>query len=218
MPTIPELLESNFSELSINDFIVKMLYLADKAEHHLAFQGDTPEYVSKAPQIRVMADALGKARDAASGGDKDNSAEKKRQWAAAKLALSMNASHVTMLSLAKNDASLLANSGYEAKQKAVNKAVNLLDLAPEVFAKHAGATGALIVLVKRAKANASIELQSTEQDPALEASWSGTLGIHTKSRIEMKGLEPARRIHLRARYHEEGNAGPWSAPITIIVL
>lgn len=217
MSSFPELLETNFTG-SINDFIAKMQYIADKIEFHEAFKMEVPEYVTKSPKLRQMAEELGKARDAAAGGDRDRTAEKKALLAAGQLALAMNAHHIGMLSLARNDQGMLANCGYELKQRGSSKQLpNLLDLFPEVFVKHGSASGVVVVMVKRIKSTANIELRMTDQDPTVEASW-GSKGMHTKSRIELKGLEPAKRVHFRARYHEDGNAGPWSSAVSIIVL
>jgi len=218
MPTIPDPLEANFNDLSINDFIVQMQYAADKQEKHPAFQGDPPEYVTIASRLREMATELGQARDAAAGGDRNKIAEKNALWTAGKMALSVNAHHIVLLSLHRNDPSLLLDSGYEHKQKNNGKAAaNLLDLTPDVFAKHGTVSGCLSVLAKRHSRVANIELQITDQDPTVESSWN-SLGMYTKSRIEVRGLEPAKRIHFRARYHVEGSAGKWSSTVSIIVL
>jgi len=218
MPIVPELLETNFTGLSINDFIVNVHHIADKLENHLAFSDALPEYVTKSPRLRELADELGKARDAAAAGDRDRNAEKKALLAAGQLALSLNANHIVMLSLSRNDPGILANCGYEPKKKGSGKpAANLLDLTPDVFVKHLGVSGAIIVLAKRIKKTASTELQMTDQDPTVETSWNSQ-GIYTKSRIEFKGLEPAKRLHFRARYHGDGSTGRWSSPVSIIVL
>jgi hypothetical protein len=220
MSTIPTPLETNLSGLPINDLIVTISHMADKAETHIAFQGNLPEYVSQAPRLRQIASELGQARDAAYGGDQDRTAEKKSQIASALLAVSMNGQHIMMFSLHRNDPSALLNAGYEFKQKSHGKvtSLSLLDLVPEVFAKHMpNVSGGIILMVKRARQNASIELQVTDQDPNLEASWDGQK-IYIRSRIELKGLEPAKKIYIRARYHEDGGTGRWSSVVCIIVL
>ena len=222
MPIIPELLEANLAGHSINDLIVTIDHMADKAETHIAFQGEVPDYVSKAPRLREISSAIGQARDAAAGGDRNANADKKEKIAAGLLAVNMNAQHIVMLSLARNDPSILLNAGYEPKQqKTSGKAattLSLLDLVPEVYVKHMiNVSGGVVIMVKRDKQHASIELQMTDQDPNLEASWGG-LGMFDKSRIELRGQEPARKIHLRARYHEDGATGRWSSVVSIIVL
>ena len=218
MLLIPELLESNFTGLSINDFIVTISHLADKAETHIAFQGITPEYVTLAPKLREIADGLGQVRDAASGGDRGKMAEKKQKLAFAQMAVTMNAQHIVMLSICRNDPGILIDAGYDPKQKSTGKVLtNLLEHVPDVFVKHAAISGSVIVLVKRAKAHASIELQMTDQDPNIEASW-GSLGMFSKSRIELKGLVPASKMYFRARYHEEGGTGNWSSCAGLIIL
>ena len=221
MSTIPEPLESNLSWLTINDLIVAIRHMADKAETHLAFQGNVPEYVSQAPRLREIASGLERARDAAAGRDQNLMAEKKRLVAAALLSISMNGQHVVMFSLHRNDPILLLNAGFDPKQKASAKAptLSLLDLVPELFVKQTpNVSGGLTIMIKRAKQNASTELMITDQDPNIEASWTNSLGMFLKSRIELRGQEPAKRIYLRGRYHEDGATGRWSSVVGIIVL
>lgn len=220
---IPELLEYNYHPLSINDFIVQTNHIADKLEEHSIFKEEgenLPEYVSPPPKLRVMAGQLGQARDAASGGDRDKKAAKLVLRESLQLALSMNAQHITMVSLHRKDPSLLLNTGYQQKQKnssSSKTAVNLLDATPEVVLKHGTTSGTVSVKVRRKKPNATVELQMTDQDPKDEASWTGKW-INNKSRIEYKGLEPARRCHVRARYLDGEASGPWSSVVSIIVL
>lgn len=219
MAAITDPLVTNFTDLPVNDLIVTIRRAADKAETHIAFQESLPEYVSPSPKLRQIADGVGLARDAAYGNDRDRVAELKAQMAVGCQALTKNAAHIALLSMHRNDPSILLNAGYELKEKSASKGpVNLLNLVPEVFAKHAEGEGNIAILVKRAKQNASIELMMTDQDPNVEASWTTSLGIHNRSRIDLKGQEPARKIHIRARYHEDGATGRWSSIVSIIVL
>jgi hypothetical protein len=215
---IPDLLETTYTD-AVNDFIVEVHHKADKAENHVAFQGEVPEYVSRAARLRQMADELGPARDAAAGGDKIKTKELENMIKAGKLALTMNAKHIIMLSLHRNDPNILIDCGYEPKGKTSKSkvTVNLLDYMPEVDMRHGGVSGEVHILVKRLKPGANVELQTATQDPNVESSWSGG-GMFAKYRIEQKGLEPATRFYARARYHENGNAGRWCKPVEIIVL
>lgn len=207
--------------LTINDFIVSVHHKADRAEKHVAFQGDVPEYVTMPPKLRAAADNLGLARDAAAGGDKDKKAIMLAQWSDLKQAIRINAQHISMLSQHRKDPSILHNAGYEVKESTPSKpaALHLLELVPEVSVKHDVAPESIIITVKRPKNNASVGIQMTYGDPNQEASWGAQPeGVHNKSRIVQKGLEQARRIYLRARYHEDGSTGRWSQPVSIIVL
>lgn len=218
MSIIPEVLEASFNDLSINDFIVRVRFVADKQELHSAFQ-DCPEYVTRPDKLRQMADNLGVLRDASSGGDRQKREEKIAAWDATKLALSMNASHLIMLSLHRNDPSILLNAGYDPKQKghSARTSTDLLVAPPELSLKHGSVSGALVIMVKRAKSTASYELQVNDHDPGDEASWS-SLGIYSRARVELKNLEPAKRLYFRVRYHDAGGTSQWSRIVSIIVL
>ncbi|MBJ6723698.1 hypothetical protein [Geomesophilobacter sediminis] len=217
MATFPDPYDtSGIDDLSVNDLIATIHHAAEKAETHPAFQGELPEYVTKASGLREIADGLEVARIAALGRDRDRLIEQKTLMAVGKQALIKNAGHIVLLSLHRNDPSLLLNASYQLKQKGPPKAVkSLLDLVPETSAKR-GATGCALVIVKRAKQHASIEVQMTTGDPLVESNWN-SLGIFNRSKIEKKGLTPATRVYFRARYHEDGLAGRWSPVVELII-
>lgn len=215
---LPEQLVNNFTGLPVNDLVVDLNHKADKAESHVAFKGNLPIWVSDAVKLRQLADALANARDAARGNDREAVAALKNCAAAGCKALSMNGVHINMLSLFHNDPNILLGAGYQLKPTTGGKSTppSLLDLVPEIIAKH-GVSGCINLTVSRARQNASIQIMMTTDDPTVEASWID-LGIFTKSRIDIKDLELAAKVSFRVRYHEDGHAGRWSSPVTIIVI
>lgn len=224
MSTIPELLQlANINELAINDFIALMLTVADKTDANPALKEGLPEYFSDGGKLREMAGNLQQLRDAAATGNREAKAEKMALWEAGKLAIAMNAQHITMLSLHRKDPSILNNTGLELKQRQQSgkTAVNVLAEPPTVTPKHvqgpSGAvSGSIVVVTSRTKNTIPFELQMTD-DPSNEASWISQ-GIHQKSRIEYHDLQPAKRVYFRARYHVDGKTGQWSPTANIIVL
>lgn len=224
MSSIPELLAlTNINDLGINDFIALLLTVADKTDAHPALKDGLPEYFSNGQKLREIAGNLTQLRDAASTGNRDAKAEKIAAWEAGKLAVAMNAQHLTMLSLHRKDPSLLNNIGLELKQKQQGgrSAVNVLAETPVVSAKHVQGpsgpvSGSIVLVISRAKSSIPFELQMTD-DPSNESSWSSQ-GIHQKARIEYHGQEPAKRLYFRVRYHVDGKTSQWSPTANIIVL
>ncbi len=224
MSPIPELLAvTNLNELSINDFIALLLTVADKTDLHPALKEGLPEYFSGGEKLREMAGNLRQLRDAAATGNREAKAEKMAAWEAGKLAVAMNAQHLTMLSLHRKDPSLLNNIGLELKQRQQGgkSSVNVLAETPVVTAKHVQGpsgpvSGSIVVVISRAKNTIPFEMQMTD-DPSNESSWSSQ-GIHQKSRIEYHELEPAKRLYFRVRYHVDGKTSQWSPTANIIVL
>lgn len=223
MSVIPELLDLNFNDLSINDFIVRVNFIADKIENHPALK-ECPEYFSGPDRLREKALLLGQLRDAAAKGDREKRAEKMAAWEETKLAVTMNGQHIIMLSLHRNDPSILLNAGFELKQKqhgVKSSSTNLLAEAPQLAVKYVNSAsgpvpGAIVVVVTRAKNTVSYELQMTE-NPGDDSSWNG-LGLYSKARVEYKNQQSAKRLHFRARYHHDGGVGPWSQVVNILVL
>jgi len=219
-PTLSDPYLRNYRDCPVNDLIVFTYHAADKGETHLAFQGPVSDYVTLPPQLRQIADALGVARDAAASHDDDRVAEQKALMESTVRALDRNSYHIILFADHHKDPSLLPNGGYEMKPpKVVKGKVNLLDLIPGLRVKHLeGVTGALVVYLARAKSDASVELQMTET-PENEGSWQRVSeGNYNRSRFELRGYQPARRIYLRARYHEGGAVGAWCTSVSIIVL
>lgn len=224
MSTIPELLVlSNLNDLGINDFIALLQNVADKTDTHPALKEGLPEYFSNGGKLREIAGNLAQLRDAAATGNREAKAEKIAAWEAGKLAVAMNAQHLTMLSLHRKDPSILNNTGLELKQRqqSAKPALNVLAESPTVTVKHVQGlsgpvSGSIVVVTSRAKNTIPFELQMTD-NPADESSWSSQ-GIHQKSRIEYHDLEPAKRVYFRVRYHVDGKAGHWSPTANIIVL
>jgi hypothetical protein len=210
----------SYQESPVNDLIVFTNHAADKGDTHVAFQGTVSDYVTLPPKLREFANALGVARDAASGHDENRLAEQKALMEAAVKALDHNSYHIALFSAHHKDPNILLNAGYELKPPKTSKGkINLLDLIPGLNAKHLeGVAGALNIILKRAKNNAIVELQITET-PDDEASWKrASEGLYNKSRFELRGCEPTRRLYLRARYHEGGGVGAWCPAVSIIVL
>ena len=219
-PSLADPFVRTYQESPVNDLIVFTNHVAEKGETHVAFQGPVSDYVTLPHKLREIADALGVARDAASGHDDNKMAEQKALMETVIKALDRNSYHIVLLSDHRKDPSILLNAGYELRPPKISKAkLNLLDMIPVLNVKHLeGVGGALLIILKRAKNIASVELQMTET-PDDEASWKRVSeGNYSRSRIELRGYEPTRRIYFRARYHEAGAVGSWCPPVSIIVL
>jgi len=205
-----------YQESTVND----LNHAAEKGETHVAFQGAVSDYVTLPPKLREIAASLSLARDAAAGHDENRLAEQKALMNAGIQALNHNSYHIILLAEHRKDPSMLQNAGYDLKPpKASKGTLHLLDMIPVLTVRHLeGIVGALLVIMKRAKNNASVELMMTET-PDDEASWHRVSeGIYNRSRFELRGFEPTKRLYFRARYHEGGAVGSWCQPVSIIVL
>jgi hypothetical protein len=218
-PTILDPFDHSYEDQPVNDLIVSIRFAAEKQKVHSAFQGELPEYVTRPDKLTELSHELEAVRDAAIGRAPDMVAQQDALMAKAVKALRFNSHHVVMVSQHRNDSSVLNEAGYQMKQRcAARVKINLLDLVPGISVKHGPGAEAVTVIIKRAKSNASIELQMTE-NPNDEQSWKRTgEGTYSRCRIELRGLEPTKRLYFRARYHVDGAAGHWCAPVSIIVI
>jgi hypothetical protein len=218
-PSLSDPFDHSYEDQAVNDLIATGKYVVEKQKGHLAFQGELSEYVTPPDRLTELITQLETARDGAIGRAPEMLAQQDAVRAKVVKALRFNAQHVCMFSQHRNDSSQLNEAGYDFKQHASLKVkVNLLDLLPGLSVKHGVGPGSVIVIIKRARSKASIELQMTET-PNDEQSWKRTgEGTYSRARIELRDLEPTKRLYFRARYHEDGAAGHWCAPISIIVI
>lgn len=209
-------IDRSYEHEPVNDLIVTVGRCAEKQKDHPAFRENVPEYVALTPDLMDLAAKLGSARD-----DKNMAGEMKALMGRSVLALNNNADHVVKFSRHRNDPGLLLNAGYDLRPEgpAAKDKTHLMDLVPDLSAKHMpGVPGGIIAILRLAISKAIVELQKTET-PDLEESWQRVdEGIYNRSRIEIRGLQPTKKIFLRARYHEGGSVGRWCAPISIIIL
>jgi len=218
-PPFTDPFDRTYQDSSVNDLIVFTNHAAEKGETHVAFQGSVADYVTLPPKLREHANALCLAREAA-GHDENRMAEQKALVDTVIQALDRNSYHIILLAAHRKDPSVLLNAGYDMKSPKTSKGkIHLLDLIPGLAVKHLkGVPGALLVNMKRAKKDASTELMMTET-PDDEASWRRVSErVYNRSRFELRGLQPTKRLYFRARYHEGGAVGAWCPPVSIIVL
>jgi len=219
-PLFSDPYERSYQESTVNDLIVFINNAAEKGETHVAFQGPVADYVTLPPGLREIAEALSAARNAAAGHDENRMAEQKTLMEVGIRALDRNSYHIILFADHHKDPSMLQHGGYDFKAPKASKGkIHLLDLIPGLTLKHLdGISGALLVNLKRAKNDASTELMMTET-PDNESSWHRVSeGIYNRSRFELRGFEPTKRLYFRTRYHEGGGVGAWCTPASIIVL
>ena len=204
-------------EKSVNGTIKVLNSAASKGDNHIAFKPEyRAVYVSPPDSLRSISSGL----DAAAV--QGNTEEVNTLWAKGIQALDFNAQHINMLSVYLNDPSIL-DAGYPMMQAGVGKTkVSLLDLVPKLDAKYLYAnkdivTETVVLLIGRERSNAVVELVVSE-NPNDETSWRRVgEGTYNQSRVELRGLESAKRLYFRVRYHEKGAVGHWSPIVSILI-
>lgn len=210
-------METNFSKLSHGDFILKLYNLADRLQDHAAFK-DHPEYVPGPTTFRDLAGLLQKSVDAAAHGDKQKIEELDGVRAKSAAAITFAGQHVVMVSTYRGDPAMLNNIGLDLRHRTYSKpSNNSPGKLSKLGLKNGATSGTVVVTVNKMPGAGSIDLQITDGDPTVESSWR-SLERSYQCRTEVKGLEPVKRYYFRARFHNAGGAGPWSAIVNIVVV
>ena len=214
-----DLLDVNFRRLSHVDFIFKVGNIADLCEVHEGL-GPWPEEVPNPGEIRTDNLDFAASVQAAANGDRQRIAERDEKRANLEDAVTMVAQHIIMKSKRKKDPSLLLNNGFDQKKKVTRSAAGSKDVtaAPAgLTAKHGPASGTVIVKTRKLAGAGSYEIQIS-LEPGNEASWQTTgHSIHC-SHMEIKGQVPGSKCYIRVRGLGANGPGPWSEPISLIIL
>lgn len=213
-----DLLDSNFSDLTHAEFILRLSTIGERLEVHPIFK-EVPEYVPNWARFREMAQQYKTAVEAAAGGDRDRKAEKAAMRAEFQQNVDITKQHLVMVALHRKDLTILQNTGFDFKHKSpyVRISAAIVPPMPTKLWLKRGGSGTLFVTTNKPKGVASIEVQISTVDPPTEESWSDGIS-DVKARREVKNLEPLKKHFVRARFLSAAGVGPWSRVESEVVL
>ena len=213
-----DLLETSLTGLSASDAILKVKNVAAHLGVHAAFE-DAPEHVPGPVKLLQFTDEMTTLVHAIADGASHRKQELKDLQANMERAVTLAAQHVIMVSIYRDDPTLLQNTGLELKQRNYTRHSDLkIPGQPAKFnAKHGRVSKTVMITVQSDSDVVSRELQVCDGDPSLESSWR-LVGFYGKCKIEVTGLVPASTCHFRIRGINDAGAGPWSATVTLIIL
>lgn len=214
--------DTNFGHLGPSEFIVTVGNFADCLLTHPFFKDNWPDFVTHPIVLKEQLSSYHEALKAVEvdGGRKNikNRDDSRHQAHASAVLMGQ---YVVMRSISEQQPDFLESVGLKlktpiARSRALSKSSSVL-LAPEnVTLKH-GTSGTILVSYTKVPGAGSYEIFIGEGDPSSEQSYAG-VGQYNWCRVEVKGLEPAKKINVKVRCHGAGEPGPFSQPVTIIVL
>jgi hypothetical protein len=127
-----------------------------------------------------------------------------------------------MRSISEKQPEFLESLGLKLKTSAprprsISKSTLVLPAPENVTAKHGTTSGMIVVSYTKVPGAGSYEIFIGEGDPFSEQSYA-SVGQYNWCRVEVKGLEPAKKMNVKVRCHGSGDPGPFSQPVSIIVL
>jgi len=214
--------DTNFRHLRPSEFMITLGNFADSLLSHPFFKDNWPDFVTHPTKLKEQLSSYHKAVKAVEleGGRKNlkNRDDSRHQAHASAVLMGQ---YVVMRSISEKQPDFLESVGLKlkapiARSRATGKGSSVL-LAPEnVTLKH-GTSGTILVSYSKVPGAGSYEIFIGEGDPSSEQSYAG-VGQYNWCRVEVKGLEPAKKINVKVRCHGAGEPGPFSQPVTIIVL
>lgn len=210
-------LQMSFKDDTDGDLIIRLRHMASLFDNLAAYKVEIPPWIPGGKQFREHADRLEEVVNLP-GSDKTKDEERMAVREKSVRTVNYAVQYVTMYSDHHNDPTLLENLGLEVRQRSYSRDRKLPGKVDKFNVKDDSEnTGAIIVHVNNGIGKkGSIELQITEGDPADEASWR-TIDYYFTCKIDVKGLEPVKRYHLRARFKNAAGNGPWSDVAKVVV-
>lgn len=210
-------LQTGFKTDTDGDLIVRLRHMAVIFDGLDAYKTEIPPWIPGGKQFREHADRLEEVVNLP-GSDKTKEEERIAVRERSVRTVNLAVQYVTMYSEHHNDPTLLEKLGLEVKQRNYSRDRKLPGKVEKFIVKDDSEnTGAIVIHLNNGfGTKGSAELQITEGDPTDEASWR-TVDHYFTCKIVVKGLEPVKRYHLRARFKNPAGSGPWSDVANVVV-
>lgn len=210
-------LQTGFKDDTDGDVIIRLRHLAVIFDGLDAYKTELPPWIPGGKQFREHADKLEEVVNLP-GSDKAKEEERIAVREKSVRTVNLAVQYVTMYSEHHNDPSLLENLGLEVKHRNYSRDPRLPEKVERLIVKDdLENPGAIMVQVNNGFGKkGSLEFQITDGDPANEASWR-TVDHYFTCKFDVKGLEPVKRYHVRARFKTAAGNGAWSDVANIVV-
>ncbi|GFO53992.1 hypothetical protein GMSM_09990 [Geomonas sp. Red276] len=216
-------IDTNFRKQTYPEYYTTLNQLADALENHEAYNDGRPDFVPGSDRLRQHVAAM---KEVGVGADRgDSLLKEKRQALREESEIDVDAcvSYLRILAMGKRDPTMLHTFSLPIKgnqPKSVRKAGSPQQIEIRIAVKHMKkVSGGIVIEGKHIRNGGPYLLQLCKGEPTSEESWFNP-GGHYQSckKIELRDLEPANRYYIRLRTDGPGGPGPWSQPVSIIVL
>ena len=214
--------DTNFGHLSPSEFIVTVGNFADSLLNHHFFKDNWPDFLTHPTELKEQ---LGTYNESVMAfeveGGRKNHKDRDDSRHEVHVSVVLMGQYVVMRSVSENKPEFLDSVALKVKtppaKRATGNGSSVLPAPENVTLKHGPTSGTIIVGYNKVPGAGSYEIFLSEGDPANEQSYAG-MGQYNRCRVDLKGLEPAKKISVKVRCHGTGNPGAFSQPVSIIVL
>lgn len=218
-----DILDSNMRRQSHPEFNLTLLTIADALEKHQFFRDNWESYVPGSQQFRAHAARLKELGIGADRGDRGMKAERDAERALAELHIDAASKYMVVRAVEKKDPAILLGLGIPLKTKrprSYSKNVSPASVQITLTVKHLkGQIGAAVIEGKHMRNGGPYLLQICKGEPVSDEKWYSPGGHHNScARIILNNLEPANRYYFRMRTDRPEGTGPWSQPVSLIIL
>jgi hypothetical protein len=211
-------LDTNLRDLTHSEVMLTVGNTTDFLIDHYFFKDNWPTYLTHPTQLKEDLRAYhGVVQAVQTDGGKKNQKEREERFNNIQVTFDLFGQYVVMRSISENKPSFLEEIPLKLKTRLSRGPSKTVQLAAPIVALKHGQPKSILVSYNKVSGAGSNEIQICTGAPNDEASWR-TVGTYSQCRVEVPGLEPGSRVHVRVRCHGTGTPGPWSEVVSIIVL
>jgi hypothetical protein len=120
--------------------------------------------------------------------------------------------------IAQGDMGMLTTTGFDLRRENSRPSTDKLPAPEGLKLLHGENGGSIDVRIRRLSGAGSYEVQVTQGDPMLDASWKHVLTSTASTGITLNDLPPKQTLWVRVRGVSSNGGGRWSEPVSIFVL
>ncbi|WP_224983000.1 hypothetical protein [Geomonas agri] len=223
MPEQYDFLDLNFRRQSYAQYFVTLHDFADGLDASKEYNENRPGHIYAGQRFR---DHVVTMKELSIGADRGDSLLQQQRQAIrdlSELEMHSSVSYMKTIAIHKKDPSILRKLNLpqrETHQKSGKRSLSPLQVEIRLELRRVrNESGAITIIGTHVRNGGPYLINLCKGEPTSEESWYNPGGhYNTCSKIVQKNLEPANKYYVRMRSDRPEGLGPWSQPVSIIVL
>ncbi|GFO66341.1 hypothetical protein [Geomonas paludis] len=223
MPEKYDSVELNFRKQPFPQYFVTLHNLADALDANQLYNDNRPAHIHPGQRFR---DHVATMKELSIGADRGDVLLKEQRQAVrdlSELDIHSSVSYMKTIAIHKKDPSILHTLNLplkESHQKSSKRSQSPHQVEIRLELRRVrNESGAITIIGTHVRNGGPYLINLCKGEPTSEASWFNPGGhYNTCTKIVQRNLEPANKYYVRMRTDRPEGPGPWSQPVSIIVL